>query len=115
MSDSKEQMRHQRLAPSRAARAKRGTRAAILVLITTGLMACEGKISLNPNADGVGTVADINDIDPTNDPDNPSVEDPPPGTIERPPGDTPVDEEPACQFIDPGSTPLRRLTTHRIH
>ena len=80
-----------------------------------GTLGCEGRVNLQAGErdqitipGGPGTEGSV---DPSVDSDGdgvPDVEEPPPGTIVRPP-DEEVDED-FCKFIDPGNSPLRRLT-----
>lgn len=84
--------------------------ACALALVTLG---CEGRIDVQ--AQGGGPAGD-GVLDPSVDSDGDGIPDdgePPPGTIVRPP-DEQVDED-VCQFIDPGTTPLRRLTADEYH
>jgi hypothetical protein len=81
------------------------TRNLLLVFLlagcTTAIGCFEGKLALQAGDRDSRTV---------DDPDDETIDDeePPPGTIMRPP-DEEVDDE-VCRFISPGETPLRRLT-----
>lgn len=78
----------------------------LALLVAIGAIGCEGRIELN-GADAIDQFVPPESQNPG------STTEPPPGTIMRP-GDTPVDAE-ECQFIDPGATPLRRLTGAEYH
>lgn len=86
------------------------TRTYLLLLLltasTTALGCFQGKLQLE--------AGDRDPASSSEDPDDPiDGEEPPPGTIMRPP-DEEVDNE-ACQFISPGETPLRRLTAEEYN